>query len=105
AGDQRLQPALLLFLASEQVKDLPVAGVRGLAVEDVLRPQHAPDLLVQMRVGEKTEPGSPRFRRKVRRPQSFVLRTGAQLGNQLLRRAVLATERRLVRLEVGSAHV
>ena len=99
-GNERLQPALLLFLRAEVVEDLPVAGIGRLAVEDVLRPQHAADLLVQVSVGEETLPGSARFGREVRCPEPCRLRACAQFHDQLLRCVVLASERHLVRIDV-----
>jgi hypothetical protein len=45
------------------VEDLTVAGVRRLAVEHVLRPGDAADLLVQVRVRKEAAAGSAGLRR------------------------------------------
>ena len=56
-------------VGAEQVQDLAVARIRGLAAEDELGPDAAADLLVEIRVGEESLPGPAGFRREVRRPE------------------------------------
>ena len=75
---ERPQELLLLLLGAEQVEDLAVAGIRCLAVEDELAPEAAPDLLVQVRVGEKALAGATSLGREVRRPEPFGLGARAE---------------------------
>ena len=100
ARNERTQPRLLLLVRAEQVQDLAVARVRRLAAEDELGPDAAPDLLVQVRVGEEPLPGPARLGRQVRCPQTVVPRPRPQLLHQPLRRVVLAVERGLGRVDV-----
>jgi hypothetical protein len=82
------------------VQDLAVACVRSLAAEHELRPDAAPDLLVQVRVDEEALPGPARLGRQVRRPQTVLARPRPELLDEPLGRVVLAVESRLGRVDV-----
>src|SRR5207302_6870260 len=100
ADDERPEPAILLLLGAEEMQNLAVARVRGLAVEDELPPDAAADLLVQVRVGEEAAARPAGLGREVRRPEPFRLRAGAKVGDQRRRIVVLPRERLLVRVDV-----
>ena len=97
AGDERAQPALLLLGRAEEVQDLAVARVGGLAAEDELAPHRAADVLVQIRVVEEAGAGAARLGRHVRRPQPERAHLVAQLLDERVGLGVLAVEDRLVR--------
>ena len=98
--DERPQPALLLLVRPVEVEDLAVSRVRRLAVEDVLRPRDAPDLLVQVRVRAEALAGAAGLRWEMRRPEPFRLGACAQVAQQRLGVVVLAKEPLLDRNDV-----
>ncbi len=100
AGDERPQPALLLLVGAEQPEDLGVARVGRLAAEDELTPDRAADLLVQVRVDEEAPARAARLGRHVRRPETLLLRSGAQTLDERVGLVVLAVQRGLVRIDV-----
>ena len=99
-GDQRPEPALLLLLRPELPEDLSVSRIRGLAAEQQLTPERAPDLLVQERVCEEAPVRAAGFRRQVRGPKTFVLRDPACALHERVGVLVLAVEGGLVRIHV-----
>ena len=94
AGDERAEEALLLLLGAEHPEDLAVARVGRLAAEDELGVRGAPDLLVQVRVGEEALAAATGLGREVRRPQPGLLRLRLELRDERERRVVLARDRR-----------
>jgi hypothetical protein len=81
-------------------QDLPVSGIRRLAVEDELPPERAADLLVQVCVDEEAAARATGLGREVRSPEPFLLRPGAELRDQRLCFVVLPVERGLVGVHV-----
>ena len=91
AGEQRLEPALLLLGRAGQREDLGVARVRRLAAERIGRERRGAQDLVHQPELHLAEPLPPELGIEVRRPQ-------AALPHLLLQRGVDAVEPRLVEL-------
>src|SRR5262249_14790584 len=100
ALDEGPEPAFPLLVGTEQVQDLTVPGVGCLAVEHVLRPGHAADLLVQVGVAEEAFASAAGLGRQVRRPQAGRSRAGAQVAQQAVGLVVLAKQVLLDRQDV-----
>ena len=88
------EPALLLLVGAEHPQDLAVAGVGRLAAEDELRPDRAPDLLVQVGVDEEAPARAAGLRGQVRRPEPLLLRERAQPLDERVGVVVLAVRAR-----------
>jgi hypothetical protein len=100
AGDERREEPPVLVVGAEQVEDLGVARVRGLAAEHELGPVTAADLLVEACVVEEALAGATRLRRHVRRPQPGAAGAPLEVREQDRRVVVLSIERVLLRVDV-----
>src|SRR5207247_769381 len=97
AGDEWEEPSLLLLGGAEQVQDLGVARVGGLAAEHKLAPERAADVLVQVGVVEEAGAGPAGLRGHVRGPEPRVAHLVAELRDESVGLVVLAVEDLLVR--------
>jgi hypothetical protein len=84
AGEQRLQPAILLFFVAVALDRLHVAGVRRGAIEHLRRPRHAPHDLAQRRVLQVGQAfGCARRARQEQIPQLRIAGPRLELFDQL----------------------
>jgi hypothetical protein len=84
AGEQRLQEAIVLLGGAVGVEDLHVAGVGGLAVEEIVAERGGAQDLADEAVVEQREAEAAEALRHLREPQAGGADLGAQAGEARL---------------------